>query len=224
VLKLKKEVIKLEERTIDVEKDLIKANERLAEENKKLFERYGVRAFDIMGSVGAGKTSLIDRLIEKLKGKYSIAVINGDLATTIDADTIGKHGVNVIQINTGKECRLEAYMVKKALEKIDLEKVDLLFIENVGNLICPSDFKLGVEKRIVVVSVTEGQYVVVKHPLAFFDADILVINKIDLAEVMGVDLDKLEDEVKGINPNIKTVRVSCKNGFGIENLIQTLNL
>lgn len=221
-----KEVIKLEEetKTIEVGEDIFKLNEKMAEENKKIFEKYGIKAFDVMGSVGAGKTSLIEKLVEKLKEKYSIAVINGDLATTVDADTIGRHGIRVVQINTVKECHLEAYMIKKALEKINLEKINLLFIENVGNLICPSDFKLGTEKRIVVISVTEGQHVVVKHPLTFLSADIVVINKIDLAEVMGVNLDKLENEIKNINPNIKTVRTSCKNGFGIENLIRLLNL
>lgn len=222
-LKLKK-VIKLKEETVEVRKDILKVNEKIAEENRETFKKYGIRAFDVMGSVGTGKTSLIEKLVEKLKGKYSITVINGDLTTTVDADIIGRHGVDVVQINTGRECHLEAYMVKKALEKIDLEKIDLLFIENVGNLICPSDFKLGTEKRIVVISVTEGQYVVVKHPLTFLDSDLVVINKIDLAEVMSVNLDKLENEIKNINPNIRIARVSCKNGSGIEGLIQMLNL
>ncbi|RLI05766.1 hydrogenase accessory protein HypB [Candidatus Bathyarchaeota archaeon] len=210
--------------TIETEKDILEVNKKIAEENREIFESYGIRAFDVMGSVGAGKTSLIEKLVGRLKGKYSIAVINGDLTTTIDADIIGKHNVRVVQINTGRECHLEAHMIKKALEKIDLKKTNLLFIENVGNLICPSDFRLGTEKRVVVISVTEGQYVVVKHPLTFLDADIVVINKIDLAEVMGVNLDKLEDEIKNINPNIKTVRTNCRNGTGIEDLIRLLNL
>jgi len=220
-----KEIIKLEKtETIETEKDILEVNKKIAEENREIFESYGIRAFDVMGSVGAGKTSLIEKLVGRLKGKYSIAVINGDLTTTIDADIIGKHNVRVVQINTGRECHLEAHMIKKALEKIDLKKTNLLFIENVGNLICPSDFRLGTEKRVVVISVTEGQYVVVKHPLTFLDADIVVINKIDLAEVMGVNLDKLEDEIKNINPNIKTVRTNCRNGTGIEDLIRLLNL
>jgi len=220
-----REIVKVENiQTIDVEADLIKLNNKFAEENRKIFEKYRVRAFDVMGSVGTGKTSLIERLVQALKEKYSIAVVNGDLTTTIDADLIGKHGVKVVQINTGKECHLEANMIKKALEKIDLEKIDLIFIENVGNLICPTDFKLGTEKRIVVVSVTEGGYVAVKHPLTFLNADIVVVNKVDLAEIMGVNLEKLENEIRSINPKIKTVRVSCKTGLGIDKLIEILNL
>ncbi len=220
-----KEVINVEDvETIDVEKDIFETNKRLAEENRKIFEKNGIRAFEFMGSVGTGKTSLIDNLVEKLKENYSIAVINGDLATTIDADIIGKHGINVIQINTGRECHLEAHIINKVLDRLDLEKTDLIFIENVGNLICPSDFKLGVEKRVVVISVTEGQYVVVKHPLAFLETDMVVINKVDLTETMEVNLEKLEDEIKHINPRIKTVRTNCKDGTGIESLIKLLSL
>ncbi|RLI32563.1 hydrogenase accessory protein HypB, partial [Candidatus Bathyarchaeota archaeon] len=156
--------------------------------------------------------------------KYSIAVINGDLATTIDAERISKYGVKVIQINTGKECHLDANIVKKAIEKIDLKSIDVLFIENVGNLICPSDFKLGVEKRVVVVSVTEGEHVIIKHPLTFLEADIIVVNKIDLAEIMGVDVKKIVKDAKSINPKVKVVETSCKTGLGIDEVIKCLEL
>ncbi len=220
-----KEVINLEDvETVAVEKDIFETNKRLAEENRRIFEKYGIRTFEFMGSVGTGKTSLIDKLVEKLKSAHSIVVINGDLTTTIDADIIGRHGINVIQINTGKECHLEAYIIKKALERLELEKIDIIFIENVGNLICPSDFKLGAEKRIVVISVTEGQYVAVKHPLAFLEADIVVINKIDLTGTMGVSLEKLEEEIKRINLGIKVIRTNCKDDIGVESLIQLLDL
>ncbi|MGP3667511.1 MAG: hydrogenase nickel incorporation protein HypB [Candidatus Bathyarchaeota archaeon] len=212
------------EKAIDFEFDLIKKNNQLAEENRKIFMENGVKAFDIMGSVGSGKTSLIECIVKVLNKKYSIAVINGDLATTIDAERVSKYGVKVIQINTGKECHLDAYIVRKAVEKIDLKSIDILFIENVGNLICPSDFKLGVEKRVVVISVTEGGYVVVKHPLTFLEADIVVVNKVDLAEIMGVNVKKVVKDAKSINPNVKVIETSCKTGLGIDEVIKCLGL
>lgn len=222
---MSKDILKIEEeKTVDFEFDLIRRNNKLAEENRRIFLENGVRAFDIMGSVGSGKTSLIENIVKILNGKYSIAVINGDLATTIDAERISKYGVKVIQINTGKECHLDANIVKKAIEKIDLKSIDVLFIENVGNLICPSDFKLGVEKRVVVVSVTEGEHVIIKHPLTFLEADIIVVNKIDLAEIMGVDVKKIVKDAKSINPKVKVVETSCKTGLGIDEVIKCLEL
>jgi len=222
---LSKDILKIEEeKTVDFEFDLIRRNDKLAEENRRIFLENGVRAFDIMGSVGSGKTSLIENIVKILNGKYSIAVINGDLATTIDAERISKYGVKVIQINTGKECHLDANIVKKAIEKIDLKSIDVLFIENVGNLICPSDFKLGVEKRVVVVSVTEGERVIIKHPLTFLEADIIVVNKIDLAEIMGVDVKKIVKDAKSINPKVEVVETSCKTGLGIDEVIKCLEL
>ncbi len=222
---MSKDILKIEEeKTVDFEFDLIRRNNKLAEENRRIFLENGVRAFDIMGSVGSGKTSLIENIVKILNGKYSIAVINGDLATTIDAERISKYGVKVIQINTGKECHLDANIVRKAIEKIDLKNVNVLFIENVGNLICPSDFKLGVEKRVVVVSVTEGEHVIIKHPLTFLEADIIVVNKIDLAEIMGVDVKKIVKDAKSINPKVKVVETSCKTGLGIDEVIKCLEL
>ena len=222
---MSKDILKIEEeKTIDFEFDLIRRNNELAEENRRIFLENGVRAFDIMGSVGSGKTSLIENIVKILNGKYSIAVINGDLATTIDAERVSKYGVKVIQINTGKECHLDANIVKKAIEKIDLKSINVLFIENVGNLICPSDFKLGVEKRVVVVSVTEGEHVIIKHPLTFLEADIIVVNKIDLAEIMGVDVKKIVKDAKSINPKVKVVETSCKTGLGIDEVIKCLEL
>jgi len=143
---------------IELSEDLLKENQRLAEENRSLLRRYGVKAIDVMGATGSGKTSLIEKMVQMLKGKYRIAAFKGDLTTTIDAELIGRHGAKVVAINTGKECHLDANLVRKALEKIDLKNIDLLFIENVGNLICPAEFPLGSEKRIVVISVTEGPH------------------------------------------------------------------
>ncbi|MFP3985473.1 MAG: hydrogenase nickel incorporation protein HypB [Candidatus Bathyarchaeia archaeon] len=209
---------------IELEESVLKANQKLAEENKELLKKHDVTAIDVMGSIGAGKTSLIEKLVKLLKDHYQIAVFKGDLTTTIDAELIKRHGVEVVAINTGKECHLDANLVKKALHRLDLDAVDLLFIENVGNLICPAEFPLGSEKRLVVISVTEGPYMVIKHPFIFMDADIVVINKIDLAEAMDVDLKKLRNDVEKANPQAKVVFANCRTGKGADSVAKALNL
>jgi hydrogenase nickel incorporation protein HypB len=222
-----KEVVKAEEGEIydiELEADLLKANEELATKNRELLRKHGVMAIDVMGSIGSGKTTLIEKLVQALKKKCRIAVFKGDLTTTIDAELIGRHGVEAVPINTGKECHLDANLVRKALQKINLEEIELLFIENVGNLICPADFPLGSEKRVVVVSVTEGPYMVVKHPFIFMDADVAVINKKDLAQAMGVDIKKLKADVKEINPNVKAVATNGRSGEGVKEVIDALEL
>jgi len=222
-----KGIVRAEEGEIyDIELDIniLKANERLADENRKMLRKYGVKAIDVMGSIGSGKTSLIERMIEILKKRYRIAVFKGDLTTVIDAEMIARHGVESVAINTGRECHLDANLVSKALQRIDLGKIDLLFIENVGNLICPADFPLGSEKRIVVISVTEGPYMVIKHPFIFMDADIVAINKIDLAQAMGVDIEKLKHDVESINPKSVPVPTNCRSGEGVSEVIEALNL
>jgi len=222
-----KEVVKAGEGEIydiELEADLLKANEELARKNRDLLKKHGVRAIDVMGAIGSGKTTLIEKLVQELKKKYRIAVFKGDLTTTIDAELIGRHGVETVAINTGKECHLDANLVGKALQKINLDGIDLLFIENVGNLICPADFPLGSEKRIVVVSVTEGPYMVVKHPFIFMDADVVVVNKKDLAQAMGVDIKKLTADVEEINPNVKVVATHSRSGEGIKEVVHALGL
>ena len=222
-----KDVVKAEEGEIfDIELDvnILEANRKLATENKELLQKNRVKAIDVMGATGSGKTSLIEKLVQNLKGKYRMAAFKGDLTTTIDAELIARHGVEVVPINTGKECHLDANLIKKALKRINLEDTDLLFIENVGNLICPAEFPLGSDKRIVVISVTEGPYMVVKHPFIFMDADVVVINKLDLAQAMGVDAKKLEKDAKVINPKAKVVATNCRSGEGITRVIEGLEL
>jgi hydrogenase nickel incorporation protein HypB len=209
---------------IELEESILKENKRLAEENKRLLKKHGITAVDVMGSIGTGKTSFIEKLVELLKKNYRIAVFKGDLTTTIDAEMIRRHGVEAVAINTGKECHLDANLVRKALHRLDLNAINLLFIENVGNLICPAEFPLGSEKRVVVVSVTEGPYMIVKHPFIFMDAEVVVINKVDLAEAMGVDLQKLGNDVKKINPKAKVVFANCRTGEGIEAAAESLGL
>ncbi len=209
---------------IEVGEDFIKRNDELAEENRRLLDKYGTRGIDILGSVGSGKTALIEALADRLKGKYRIAMIAGDVATTIDADRVQRHGVEAVQVNTGKECHLDANLVRKTLKRLDLDDIDLLFIENVGNLICPADFRLGAHTRVVVVSVTEGEYMVIKHPLVFMSSDVAVINKIDLAEAMGIDPDELLRVAREVNPRIKVVKTSVRYGVGVDGVVEALHL
>ena len=210
--------------TIDVGTDLFGANEEAASHNAELFRQSGIRSVDIMGSVGTGKTQLIEALCDRLRDKYRILMVAGDLATTIDADRVASHGVDTVQINTGTACHLDARMLRVVLNDIDLSQYQLIFIENVGNLICPAGYSLGVDKKIVVVSVTEGPYMVKKHPLTIKRADMVVINKVDLAEAIGFDIGALESDVREVDAKIPVLRVSSKTGEGIDALVDSLEL
>ncbi|MCK4933822.1 hydrogenase nickel incorporation protein HypB [Candidatus Bathyarchaeota archaeon] len=209
---------------MELEENILRANQKIADENRDLLRKHGVTAIDIMGSIGAGKTSLIEKLVELLKNRYRIAAFKGDLTTTIDAEMIRRHGVEVVAINTGKECHLDANLIKKAVQRLDLNSLDLLLIENVGNLICPAEFPLGSEKRIVVVSVTEGPYMIVKHPFIFMDAQVVAINKVDLATAMGVELNKLKNDVAEVNPKTEVVFTNCRTGEGVQEVVEALGL
>lgn len=221
-----KEIVKGEEVTLEIKPgmNILEVNKQLAQKNKELLQEHNVKAIDIMGSIGAGKTSLIEQLVQALKQKYRIAVFKGDLTTTIDAERIGRHGVKVVTINTGLECHLDANVVARAVERISLQDIDLLIIENVGNLICPAEFPLGTEKRVVVVSVTEGPYMVLKHPFTFMTADVMVVNKKDLAEIMKIDTSQLAKQAKDIKPDMKVAITNALTGEGIEDLINALEL
>ncbi|MFX1374212.1 MAG: hydrogenase nickel incorporation protein HypB [Promethearchaeota archaeon] len=205
---------------IEVEKD----NDLLAKQNNKRLKEYSIKSIDIVGAIGAGKTAIIEKIVEKLSGKYRILVICGDITTRIDADRIQSHNAETIQINTGRECALNAYHIYQIIENKDLNDYDLLFIENVGNLICPSDFTLGTDKRITVVSTTEGEWVIEKHPMLFKMSQIAVINKIDLAERLGTDIKKMVKDAKKINPDIEVITTSAKSGKNIDKLIELLEL
>jgi hydrogenase nickel incorporation protein HypB len=221
-----KEIVKGEEVPFEIAPgmNLLEVNRQLAQKNMEHLKEHGVKAIDIMGSIGAGKTSLIEQLVQALKQKYRIAVFKGDLTTTIDAERIGRHGVKVVTINTGRECHLDANVVSKAFERISLQDTDLLIIENVGNLICPAEFPLGTHKRVVVVSVTEGPYMIIKHPFTFMTADVMTINKKDLAETMKIDTSQLERQAKEIKPDLKVAVTNALTGEGIEDLIKALEL
>ena len=209
---------------IAIRKDLFGANENAAALNAEIFEKHSITASDIMGSVGTGKTQLIESLCEHLRDKYRILMFAGDLATTIDADRVASHGVDTVQINTGTACHLDARMIRVALQRVDLADYQVIFIENVGNLICPAGYSLGVAKKIVVVSVTEGPYMVRKHPLTIKHADMVIINKIDLADVLEFDIDALEADIREVDAKMPVFRVSSKTGEGIDKLIKALSL
>ncbi|NWF95135.1 MAG: hydrogenase nickel incorporation protein HypB [Candidatus Thorarchaeota archaeon] len=210
--------------SIDVKKDLFGANDEAASQNAQAFRKHGIKAIDIMGSVGTGKTLLIEGLCERLRTKYRVLMVAGDLATTIDADRVASHGVDTLQINTGTACHLDARMVRVALAGVDLSRYQVVVIENVGNLICPAGYSLGVDKKVVVVSVTEGPYMIRKHPLTIKRADMVVINKIDLAEALQFDVDALVTDVREVDASIPVIKVSSKTGEGLDVLIRALGL
>ncbi len=209
---------------IELEENFLDANRRIAERVRLKVEASKVLAIDVMGSVGSGKTALIEAAVQRLKGKRRMAMIAGDVTTTIDAERVERHGVPTVQINTGKECHLDANLVDKALSRLSLNELDVLWIENVGNLICPGDFPIGAQKRAVVVSVTEGPYMIVKHPLIFQTADVAVINKIDLAAAMGVDPETLASDALKINSRIIVVKTCAKSGEGVGDFTRALGL
>ena len=207
---------------IELEHSLLEANAKIARDNRALLDQHGTAAIDFMGAIGSGKTTLITKLAEKLKSKIGVAIFNGDATTSTDADAIASQGVPVVQISTVNGCHLDANLVAKALQKIDLKKTTLIFIENVGNLICPAEFPLGSKARVVVISVTEGPYMVKKHPHMFLGADVVVINKIDLANAMGVKVEDLAADLQTLKPGLKVVAASCKNGIGVDEVATIL--
>jgi hydrogenase nickel incorporation protein HypB len=209
---------------IEIEEDLLEANRGIAEANRRLLVGHGIRTLDVMGAIGSGKTSLISAMVEHLGGRARCGMIGGDVATSIDAERVRRKGATTIQVNTGKECHLDANLVRRALERLKLDELDVLFVENVGNLICPSEFDLGCEKRLVVISVTEGDSMVVKHPLMFMDADAVAINKIDMAEHFGTDVGKLEADLSNLSPGTTSIRTSTRTGQGVEELLAVLDL
>lgn len=207
---------------IELEHSLLEANVKIAKQNRAVLDRHGVTAIDFMGAIGSGKTSLIARMAEKLHELVGLAVFNGDATTADDASQISRLGVPVIQIATVNGCHLDANLVAKALNKINLAETDLVLIENIGNLICPAEFPLGSRARVVVVSVTEGVFMVKKHPHMFLGADLVVINKIDLAEMMGVKVDQLAGDVHTLKPGLTVIPANCKTGAGVDEVIAWL--
>ncbi len=205
---------------IDAEHDVLSLNKRLAKENREFLNRHGVVAINVMGAIGSGKTLLIEKTIEALKDEVKIGAILGDVIAKDDYERVAKHGVKAVPLNTGKECHLDAHLVHHVIEKFG--DVDVLFIENVGNLICPVDFDLGETYRVVMVSVTEGDDVVGKHPEIFRLADVIIINKVALAEAVEADVEKMVEDARRLNPNAKIIRMDLKKGIGFEEWLEWL--
>jgi hydrogenase nickel incorporation protein HypB len=211
--------------TLDMEKDILGENRKIADGNRKLLDGHGIVAFDFLGAIGSGKTLIIEKLVDVLKAKGKrAAAIAGDVSGDDDYTRFTAHGIPAANINTGKECHLDAHLVDHALEDLPLDKIDYLFIENVGNLVCPVDFPVGSHKRVVVISVTEGDDMVRKHPAIFAFSDIIIVNKIDLAEAMQVDPRILERDAKRINPGARIILMDARHGRGMEELVSALGL
>ncbi|QNU66769.1 hydrogenase nickel incorporation protein HypB [Ruminiclostridium herbifermentans] len=205
---------------IKVMKNIMHANQKLAEENRDYFRSKGIKAVNIMASPGSGKTSTIMKLIDAFGDKAHVAVVEGDIASSIDAEKIDKLGNPVVQINTGGGCHLDANMIKSAVESLDLKEGAILFIENVGNLVCPSSFDLGEGIKMVIASVPEGHDKPYKYTSMFEAADIVVLNKIDLMPYIDFDKDSFYKGVKALNENAEVIEISCKTGEGIDKLAQ----
>jgi hydrogenase nickel incorporation protein HypB len=207
---------------IPVVKEILSANDQIAAENRTAFDKAGIFVLNLMASPGAGKTSLILATVDRLPGEARPGVIEGDLASTIDADTIAARGIPVVQINTGGNCHLDAPMVQMALSDLPLDEINLLFIENVGNLVCPANFALGADLAIVVASTPEGHDKPYKYPGMFASADAVILNKADLLEVFEFNVEYFRRGLEMLNPGVPLFVVSCRTGAGMADWISWL--
>lgn len=207
---------------IQIASKILDANEKIAAENRQVFDNHKIFAVNLMSSPGAGKTSLLEKTIKHLAGKEKIGVIAGDISGIDDAQRIEKLGIPVVQINTGGACHLDANMINNALRDLPLDDIKLLFIENVGNLVCPAEFNLGEDIKAMILSLTEGHDKPLKYPLMFQQSSVLILNKIDLKLFLDVSVEKIKRDVFSLNPSIRIFEVSCKTDEGIENWIKWL--
>ncbi|MHA2202503.1 MAG: hydrogenase nickel incorporation protein HypB [Candidatus Hodarchaeales archaeon] len=211
-------------RRISIDQKIQEANDLIADRIREKRQEYNIPMVDIMGSVGSGKTSILEYFAQKFHSTHKLLVINGDLATDIDAQRIGRFGSTCLQINTGRGCHLLAFQIEKAFEEIDLANYDFIFVENVGNLICPSATDVGADKKIAVTSVTEGPYVFQKHPITFKISQLAVLNKIDLAPAMEIDVDSVITQANDTYPLLEIIPTSAKTGVGMDILSQRIGL
>lgn len=210
-------------KNILVVEKILSANDRIASENREIFDTAGVKAFNLMASPGAGKTSLIEQTVKRLLRTMNLAVIDGDIATNLDADRAQAAGALAIQINTGGECHLDAVMVNAALKQMNLNGVDVIIIENVGNLVCPASFQLGSHKNVLIASIPEGDDKPYKYPGMYRGVDALVINKIDLLPYVTFNMDYFRKGVEILNPGIAVFPLSCKTGEGLVSWISWIS-
>jgi len=211
---------------VGMEYDVLRENNNIAHENYHMLKDHNIVSVDFMGSIGAGKTALIIKIAEKLRAKgVKVCAIAGDVTGVDDFTRMEKSGMEAVNCNTGKECHLDANMVHKTLHSVDLNNIDVLFIENVGNLVCPADFPLGTDYRVVVISTTEGDDMVRKHPDIFIHSDVAILNKIDIADAVDVDPEVIvRDYEKLTGGNKKMLKISVKKEIGIDEVIAALNL
>ena len=207
---------------VSIVKNVLDANDRIAKENRELFDKNKVYVINLMSSPGAGKTSLVERTILALRDKYRIGVIEGDIQDTYDADRIAKLDIPVVQINTGGACHIDGNMIREALPVFDLSKTDLLIVENVGNLVCPAEFKIGENVKIMLLSTPEGADKPAKYPLMFQESAALLINKIDLMPYVDFDLEKAKHDALSLHQDLKIFEVSCKTAAGLDGWIAWL--
>ena len=200
---------------ITIERKVLEKNEQVAQRNRELFREHGIGVLNLVSSPGAGKTSILEKTFQELRGSMKIAVIEGDVQTDLDAQRVARYGVPAVQIITLGGCHLEAKLVQDALGKLNLNGLDLLFIENVGNLVCPANYDLGEALKVVVLSTTEGDDKPLKYPAMFLNSSVLIINKIDLIPYLNCDLNALKKNALQINPALRIFELSCYSGAGI---------
>ncbi len=200
--------------------NVLDANDALARANRDVFDRAGTYTINMMSSPGAGKTALLERTLERLRGKLRLGVLEGDVQTTLDADRLARFHIPLVQVNTdpgfGGECHLDANMVRSGLGELPLDDIDILIIENVGNLVCPAEFRVGEDVRVMVYSVTEGEEKPLKYPLMFRSADLVLVNKVDLLEHLDFNLEQFLGNLNAVNPGVRPIRTSARTGQGVD--------
>lgn len=203
--------------------DVLEANDRIATANGEVFNKHRNLVLNLISSPGAGKTSMLEKTAEVLKGKPRLGVIAGDIETTRDSERLQKYKLPVVQLTTGSACHLDANMVASALPHLNLSKIDILVVENVGNLVCPAGFKVGEDYKVVMLSVTEGDEKPLKYPLIFRESTLLLINKIDLLKYTNFNLKEAKANARRVNPGLDIIDISCTTGEGISDWISWLN-
>jgi len=201
---------------ITIAQNILAANDTIAQEVQQSLATHGIRTINMMSSPGAGKTTLLERTIARLRGEMAIGVIEGDIETSADAERIETAGAETVQINTRGACHLEAHMIRAALKELDVAHINLLFIENIGNLVCPSEWDLGEDLRAVVVSTTEGDDKPAKYPQMFAVSQVMIVNKLDLLPYVDYDVEKVKRQALAINPQLRIFQVSCRTGEGLD--------
>lgn len=201
---------------ISVVRNVLEANDRIAQQNRDVFKKNGLLTINLMSSPGAGKTSLLEKTIDALKDDLTIGVIEGDIQSSQDAERIAKKGVTAVQINTDGACHLDANMIRETFSAFNFEETDLLVVENVGNLVCPAEFNVGEDFKVMILSVTEGDDKPAKYPLMFHESKVLLINKIDLLPYVDCSLEKIKSDSLKINPELTIFEISCKTDEGLD--------